>query len=423
MLRRTALIFLCCALVLGACGQAAPATDNSITFMVFGDPAEKAAYETLVNSFRARHPEITVVLNHIPSQSDYRTRMGADFAAGTPADIVLVNYRRLAAFTSQGLIEPLGPYLAKSTLIKEADFYPEAITPFKANGQLMCIPQNLSSLVVYYNKQLFDQAGLAYPQAGWTWDDFVQTARALTRDTNGDGAPDQYGLGTELELIRLAPFVWQNGGELVDNPAAPQRLALDSPASAEAFQWFVDLQVKHRVLPSAAAEKAESSEGRFLNGRLGMLLNSRRGVPTYREIEGFDWDVAPLPQGKQPATVLHADAYCMPAASKNKQAAWALIEYANSAEGQTIIAKTGRTVPSLRAVAESPAFLDPGARPQHSQVFLDVIPIMRALPIVSGWADIEEAASAEIQRALYGDASVADAISSAITETEKYFKR
>ena len=431
-------ILICCAL-LAACGQAAPqapaaaptqapaaaptaaAVSGTISFMVFGDPAEKAAYETLANSFRAKFPAITVELTHIPDQGDYRSRLGADLVAGTPPDVFLVNYRRLAAFTSKGLIEPLNSYLAGSTLLKTADFYPEALTPFTVDGQLMCVPQNMSSLVVYYNKQLFDQAGLAYPQAGWTWDDFVKTAVGLTKDSNGDGQTDQYGLGTELEGIRLAPFVWQNGGDLVDDPAAPKQLALDSPAATEAFQWFADLQLKHRALPDAAAEQAESSESRFLNGRLGMLLNSRRVVPTLRTITAFDWDVAPLPQGKQNVTVLHADGYCMPSASKNKPAAWALVEYANSPEGQTIIAKTGRTVPSIKAVAESPAFIDPSAKPQNSRVFLDVIPLTRALPIVPAWADIEESISTQLQRATYGDASVAEAISTAKSDTAKYF--
>lgn len=94
----------------------------------------------------------------------------------------------------------------------------------------------------------------------------------------------------------------------MDHPAAPTRLALDSPAAREAAQWFVDLQTRHRVVPDAVEEKSESSESRFLNGRLGMFLNSRRGVPTYRTITGFDWDVAALPRRKQRAGILHADA-------------------------------------------------------------------------------------------------------------------
>jgi multiple sugar transport system substrate-binding protein len=412
--------------LLTGCGPAAPVTPEGgepagrVRFMVFGDPAEKAAYETLVTAFEERRPAIDIELQHIPSQADYRQRLGADFAAGTPADVVLINYRRYAPFAARGALEPLGPYLEKSELISPEAFYAESMGPFTWEGTLMCIPQNLSSLVVYYNKNLFDQAGLPYPSDSWSWDEFVATASALTRDLDGDGASDQYGLGTVVEAIRVAPFIWQSGGALVDE-AGPSRLAIDTPEAKAAFQWFVDLQVKHKVVPDAAAEKAEDSESRFLNGRTAMLLNSRRGVPTYREIEGFDWDVAPLPRGAAPATVLHADAYCLPAVSQNKPAAWAFIEFANSSEGQAIIARTGRTVPSLRAVAESEAFLDPQARPQRSKVFLDVIPHTRAVPVMATWPEIEEILTNELQRAYYGQASVDEAIATAIERSERHF--
>src|SRR5688572_7213030 len=198
----------------------APAT---VSFMVFGDPAELAAYETLVAAFEEAHPAIDVELLHVPSQADYRQRLGTDFAAGTPADVVLINYRRYAPFAERGVLEPLEPYLEQSTLISEEDFYPETLEPFRYNGQIMCIPQNLSSLVVYYNKNLFDEAGVPYPADDWSWEQFLQTAQALTKDTDGDGAMDQYGLGTEASIFRVAPFIWQNGGELVDDPANPTR--------------------------------------------------------------------------------------------------------------------------------------------------------------------------------------------------------
>ncbi len=400
----------------------APTATSAISFMVFGDAAEKAAYERLVAEFRHHHPDIDVTLIHIPGQSDYRKRLGVDFAAGTPADIVLLNYRRYAAFAAKGALEPLGPYLDQSPLLSPDDFYTEAMTPFIWKGVLMCIPQNLSSLAVYYNRDLFRAAGLPDPSPDWTWDDFLQTARTLTQDTDGDGDIDQYGLGTEVSLFRVAPFIWQNGGDLVDHPQAPTRLALDTPAAREAIQWFVDLQVKHRVTPDAVAEAAESSESRFLNGRLGMFLNSRRGVPTYRTITGFDWDAAPLPQGRQRAGILHADAFCMAQVSRQKAAAWTFIEFANSSEGQHIIATTGRTVPSLRVVARSPAFLDPQARPTNSQVFLDGIPFIRTVPIMETWVDIEDLAGEELKRAFYGQATVDQAIAAAIARAQPFFE-
>lgn len=395
---------------------------RAITFAVFGDPAELAAYESLVDAFHQQHSEITIELQHIPGQNDYRQRLAAQFTAGAPPDVFLLNYRRMAPFAADGGLEPLTSYLTNSDLIQEADFYPATIVPFKWQGELWCIPQNVSSLVVYYNRDLFLSAGVPLPTDSWTRDDFLAAALALTQDTDGDGITDQYGVGLEASLFRLAPFVWQNGGEVVDDLDNPTRLTLDTPPARAAFQWLVDLQLRHQVAPSRVAEAAESSESRFLNGRLAMFFNSRRGVPTYRTITSFTWDIAPLPAGPIPAGILHSDGYCMAAAAQNKTAAWTFIEFANSIEGQTIIAASGRTVPSLITVAQSPAFLD-GLPPASSHLFLDTIPMLRAVPTMSRWIAIEETAGREVERAFYGEATVDEAIAAAIQLTQPEFER
>lgn len=431
---------LCVVLVLAGCAPAAAPTTapdgaptnaaaapesaapSEVSFMVFGDPGELKAYQAIVDMFESRNPDVDIELIHIPSQGDYRQRLGTDFAAGTAADVVLLNYRRVVPFAAKDAIVPLGPYIAASEVVSGTAFYPETLSAFTWNSNIWCLPQNLSSLVVYYNKDLFKAAGVPEPTADWTWDDFLAAAKALTQDTDGDGTIDQYGLGTEVTFLRLAPFVWQNGGEIVDDPYLPSFLTLNSPAAKEAFQWFVDLQTVHHVVPDAVAEEAESSESRFLNGRNAMHLQSRRIVPTTRESATFDWDVAPLPQNKQAATVLHSDGYCMAATTKNKDAAWRLIEFANSPEGQEIVAATGRTVPSIKSVAESPAFLDPNVKPANARVWLDVLPVLRNMPITDTWIDVETVVDSELERAYYGQATVDEAIQAAMTRAQEYLE-
>jgi multiple sugar transport system substrate-binding protein len=389
--------------------------------MVFGDAAEFAAYQSLVEAFEAGHTDIDIDLSHIPSQNDYRTRLTTDFAAGSPPDVTLMSYRRAPAFYAAGQLEPLGPYLAESDVIQADDFYPITLESFTWEGEIMCIPQNISSLVVYYNRDLFNAAGVAEPADDWTWDDFVAAAKALTLDTDGDGEIDQYGLGVEASLFRLAPFVWQNGGRIVDDPAFPTQLGLTRLPSQEALEWFAALQTVHGVVPDRVAEESIDSETRFTQGTTAMYLNSRRGTPTYREVTAFDWDIAPLPRGAQSAGVLHSDAYCLSETAADKEAAWRFIEYANSPEGQTIVARSGRTVPSLIAIAESEAFLDPAQKPSRSRVFLDTIPQLQMVPLLSTWNEIESTASEEIERAFYGDISVEDAAILARDRTEEYF--
>ena len=392
-----------------------------VTFRTFGDPAERDAYQTLVDAFMAANPDIRIEVSHIPSASEYRTRLVTDFAAGQAPDVSLMNYRRFASFAANGLLAPVGPYLDDSALLDEADFYPVAMESFRWRGVLTCMPQNISSLVVYYNQDLFDEAGLAYPADEWTWDDFLAAAQTLTRDRDGDGTVDQYGAGIEASLYRLSPFVWQNGGVVTDDPDRPTRLTLARFPSLVALEWFVGLQTVHGVVPDRVAEAAMDSESRFVNGLTAMFFDSRRGTPAYREIERFAWDVAPLPRGPEAAGILHSDGYCMSAQAENKAAVWRFIEYANAVEGQRIIAATGRTVPSLRAVAESAAFLDPDQPPSRSYVWLDAEPTLRRVPVMSTWEEIESTASQEIERAFYGDISAAEAARLAHLRTEEYF--
>lgn len=424
-MRQSALIpanvrwLLLVSMMLVGCQPARP----TVSFAVFGDPAEFAAYEALVAAFSAAHPEIDVRLEHTPGQSAYRQKLATTFSAGTPPDVMLLNYRRFATFAATGGLEPLGNRIASSDQFDMDDFFEIAIDSFVWNDQLWCVPQNLSSLVVYINRDLFRAQGVPVPAYDWDWEQFLQTAQALTRDTDSDGVTDQYGVGLSPQLFRLAPFVWQNGGDIVDNQAAPTRLTLDQPASLEALRWFVALQTVHGVVPDVVAESAESSEIRFLNGTLAMQFNSRRGVPTYRTIDAFEWDVLPLPRSKQSAGILHSDAYCMSASAENKDAAWTFIEFANSVAGQTIVAASGRTVPSLKSVAASEAFLDPTKPPANAHVFIDTAESLRRVPIMAGWVAVEEAANKEIERAFYGQATIEEALISAETITAPYFNR
>lgn len=415
--KRNVVLFLL-VLLLVACGRAKQTT---VSFMIFGGPEELAAYESLVAAFHETQSEVLIELRYVPDQAEYRRRLAADFSAGAAPDVMLLNYRRFATFARQGGLQPVEDYLAQSKVLSPEDFYAPALEAFRFSGQLWCIPQNMSSLVVYYNQNLFDAAGVPYPADDWTWGDFLAAAQRLTQDVDGDGRPDIYGAGIEPTLNRLAPFIWQAGGELVDDPANPTRLALDSAAAQAALQWFVSLQTVYGVVPDAMAQSAESNESRFLNGTLAMIFNSRRGVPTYRTIKTFTWDVAPLPRGAQPASVLHSDGYCMAATSKEKEAAWRFIEFANSTTGQTLLARTGRTVPSLRAVAESSAFLEPGLAPSRSRVFLDTLATVRTVPVMANWPVIEDTASQDIEQAFFGRVSVAEAANAAIERTRPFF--
>jgi multiple sugar transport system substrate-binding protein len=440
--RRRNLVSSCLVAVLTgliALGSAVPVAAQElsaeISFGFWGDQAEASAYEAIAAAFEERYPGVDVQIEYVPNASDFYTRLATGYAAGLAPDVFLINYRRYGQFAARDALVPIGPMLASSETLNEEDYYPQPLEAFQFNGELMCLPQNLSSLVVYYNRDLFDAAGVPYPKDGWTWDEFLTAAKALTQDRDSDGLTDQHGLGVENSLIRFTPFIWQAGGELVDDLDRPTTLTIDTPEAREAIQFFIDLSLVHKVVPTEAEVLAVSDEDRFINGTTAMLLQSRRVVPTLRQIESFTWDVAPLPQHEEAAGILHSDAYCMSATTERQDIAWKFIEFANGPEGQQFAARVGRTVPSLKAVAESPVFLGPRggvasgndldrfAPPASARVFLDTVPEIRRVPSISTWPEVEEAFQNTLGRAFYGEVPVDDAIAIAIARSEQAFQR
>jgi multiple sugar transport system substrate-binding protein len=416
---------LLCALAI-ACGGSDGGSSGSVRFLVFGDPAEINAYRTLIDAFAEEEPDIDVQLVEASDREDLIARLSSSIAGGAPPDLFLMNYRFYGQYASRDVLEPLGPYVDDSSKFEEDDFYPQALDAFRWKDELMCLPQNISSLVLYFNRDLFKRFKVPPPRDGMLWNELVIKAQQLTRDKNrqqvkgadpdmpqaGTAQPAVYGLGVEPVIIRLAPFVWSNGGEVVDDDENPTRFTLDTPQAQEAISQLFGLRTNFGVVPNDEEVEAEDDESRFANGRLAMFLDSRRAVPMFREAAKFDWDVVSLPFYDKPASILHSDAYCMTKAAKAKDAAWRFVEYAVGPEGAPVIAKTGRTVPSLKEVAQSDAFLDPSQKPANSRVFLDAIPTIQHVPTISTWPEIEDVTDGLLENGMYlgqpADAVVAE---------------
>lgn len=416
---RGAAALLAGVLLTSGCGadSATDEADAPLRFVLFGDPVETAGYQDLVTAFEGANPDVDVEISPVAEQDALLAKLTTAFAGGRPPDVFLVNYRNYGQFAAQGVLSPVQPLLDDSEVLDEADFAPAALDAFRFDGEeLTCMPQNVSTLEVYYNVDMFEQAGVPLPREGWTWDDFLSAAKALT----GEG---RYGVGTEATIIRVAPFVWSAGGDVVDDPEDPTTLTLDSGAARRGLDFFLDLQTVHQVAPPEREEQAQESEARFLAGGLGMYLNSRKSVPTLRTIKDFRWDVAPMPvaPGGVPVTILHGDAYCMSEASPQQDDTWRFIEFANSKQGQTILARSGRTVPSRIDVARSKAFQRPDVPPESAEVFVDVIPTIRAVPHTASWSRVEAEADEVLEALYYGRVEREEGIRQLIETTTPLF--
>ena len=434
MRRVACLLWIALAALAASCGGDSGGASGSVRFLVFGDPEEIQAFRDVIAAFEREQDDVDVQLVEAADREDLLTRLSTSFAGGSPPDLFLINYRFYGQFAAKGVLEPLQDRVDDSDLFEPDDFYPVALDAFRWEGELTCLPQNASSLAVYYNVDLFRTHGVPPPHTGWTWNEMLLAATRLTLDSAGRpiraGDPDAggrtaavYGLGVEPALIRIAPFVWSNGGEVVDDPDHPTRFAFAQHESLAALKAFLELRVPYGVIPSDVEVEAEDDETRFANGRLAMLLESRRVTPTFRTIKKFEWDVASLPIHREPATILHSDAYCMTKASKEKDAAWRFVEFANGPEGQRIVARTGRTVPSLKEISREDVFLDSSAPPRHAQVFLDALDHMQAVPAISTWPEIEDAAEGILENGLYHGQPAEDVAAQLDRATRPLFAR
>ena len=372
----------------GGPGESDARAAAPITVQIRADPEEAAVYRSLVTAYRdAGGGEVELVT---VGRNDHLTRLSTAFASGDAPDVFLINYREYAPLVERGAVHAIGPLLEQEGL-DTADYYEEPLRAFTYDDALQCMPQNISSLVVYWNRGLFEQAGVAAPKAGWTWDDFVRTAQALTTG-------DVKGVGIDPSITRLAPFIWSSGGTIVDDDTTPTRTTLHELGARAALDAVVDL-IGTGATPNKEQLAAQGLPEQFMTARVAMFLSSRVEVPALREQRGLDFDVAALPVMDEPMSVLHSDAYCVATASENKQAAAKFVAYAVGRQGQTITALGGRTVPSLRSVATSPAFLSPTRAPASSQVFLDAIPLLRHTPVTPSWPEVEDVIGTQLQRA------------------------
>lgn len=434
----------------GAATLAKPARasePSTVQFAYFGDETELLAYAHLVEQFEAAFPSITVKTMPIASRNippegrplpsgGYPEWLRQAFTTGDPPDVFLLGYRDIGRYVSKNAVEALGAYLSGSSVFAEDDFYPAALdafrSPFLGDDDLGAIPQNASSLVVYYNVDMFDAMGIDRPAPGWSWDEFAAAAQAMTLDLDGDGRIDVHGLAIEPTITRYAAFIWGAGGEVYDDVFAPTKLLIDSVPAMKGIRWLTSLGKSGlNVTPTQLEARNLDDTRRFRSGRAAMLVQSRRVTTFLRGNSQISWDVAPLPVGDVPVNVLHSDGMAMYKGSKSKDAAWAFIEFAMGPVGQRILAESGRTVPSLRNVAESDAFLKGtsladtfgfGLRPGNARVFLDNIDVSRRLPSEVAWPSVVREVDAELKHAFFVDGDVDTAVTRILERSKPAFE-
>ncbi len=381
--------------VLTGCGRTGERNNGRITLTLacWEGPEGLQTLNRLIDGYKKQHPNVDVEIQQIPG-SQYYQRLKVQFAGGVPPDIMQLAYDQLPTFAGKNIIQSLDD-LIEHDHFQVSDMFPQLIPALKYKGHFYGLPRGWTTFVLYYNRDMFREAGLPFPHEGWTWDDFLTACRQMAKDTNKDGKNDIFGCNVNIQIDGVAYWIWQNGGRMFTPDM--KRCLLGSPESIQALQFLADCQQKYHVFPSPAqSQDLGGGAAMFRNGRQAMFIDGRWACMFFRDAKypdgrKIDWDIAQLPMKKKRASVLFANCYVLRKSGPNMAEAWKLMRYLTGYPGQEMQARTGRDMPSLISVAKSSAFLDPVNPPEHDSVFLDEAKIARPLEIdenVGAWAEI-----------------------------------
>lgn len=356
----------------------------SIRLSAWGSAEETSVLRELLRDFERENPKVRVTLMHIPE--NYYQKLHLLIAGDLAPDVMMTNSLSFPIYAAHDAFLNLAPRLAADPLLKRTDFYPAALQAFTwrkgGNATLLgALPRDISNVVVFYNRDLFQKAGLPEPKSGWTWRELTETAVRLTQDTNNDKRADVFGFSfySKPPLFWL-PFVWSAGGEVFSPDLS--RCRLNESRALEGLQFYADLRNKWHAAPSKAESGDAAMSQLFLQQKLAMMVSGRWSVPILRKQAHFRWDVVPLPIGPSGKSRVGIDGsgYAISAGTSHPDAAWALARFLTSRKAVARVAESGLIVPARRDVAESGLFPRPGAAlaetppPAHGHAFLDVIP-------------------------------------------------
>lgn len=351
------IVIFCCIINLISCSTKSPIeNENVVTISSASWTAtitEMQLIKSLVAEFEKRNPTIKVKYEII--SGDYMSKILTQLAGGGAPDCFWADMTFIRPLVAKNAIADLTPFI-QADKIDVSDFYPSLLEPFTVDGKYYGLPNDACTLALFYNKDMFDKAGVAYPNENWTWDDLVAAAQKLTIDSNKDGIIDQWGIVLPRRPDFYFPIIYANNGR-VFKENDPDQILLTQPAAIEAMQYYADIALKHHASPShGQASDLDIAKG-FHMGKIAMMVSGWWDmVDTEKNAPNLKYDVAPLPKKKVRGTVNLATATVMKKNTLHPKETWEFIKFMTGTEGQLVRCKSGMAGPSRKSVANDPFF-------------------------------------------------------------------
>ena len=350
MIRKVSALLCAAALVTGIAGCSSASTSSNsadsgpvtITYGIW-DPNQMPAMQKIVDAFHASHPDITVKIQLTPN-TDYWTKLQTEAASGSAPDVFWMSSTRIGLYAGQGQLQSLS---GKSGF--DNSKFPKSLNAiYTMDGKQYGMPKDFDTIGLWYNKKLFDAAGVKYPDASWTWQSVIDASRKLT-----DTAKGVWGIASpSWTQENLYNTIQQAGGNVIS--ADKKKSGLDDPKSVAGLQYALDFVTKYKTSPTAQQMTDTDPSQLFASGKVAMFTDGDWDTLTYKNAPGLSADVAPLPAGPAgKGTVINGLGNVIYARTKHSAAAWEFVKFLGGQQANRIQAASGAVIPAYNGLSDT----------------------------------------------------------------------
>lgn len=300
--------------------------------------------QQLVNEFEKNNPGIKVEIELTP-YDQYFIKLSSAVGGNVAPDVFWMNMPNFQQYVKNGMLEPLSNYLKEKSAPKLDDFVKSSVDAYQYQSQQYAIPRDIDAIAVWYNKKMFDQAGVSYPDKNWTWDDLKQKSVQLRKGLDKQSYP----LAMEFSSGQDSYFnLLLQAGDKIVLPEGKTDVAND-----KAIAVYRDVQGMLNAGLIQPPGEMEASDV-FQSNRAAMVYaGSWWALPlSQNELIKDHIGVVPMPKMAEQAGVSHSLAFAMSAKSQHKDAAWKFIEFMSSEHAQQTLATGKVVIPANQKVAK-----------------------------------------------------------------------
>lgn len=393
-------------------------------------PEQMQWWDPFDRRFEESHSGAKVDKELMPAGQNYFEKLQTVIAAGTAPDVFDMWEGYVQPYAKNGALLQLDPFYEKDGRLKKEDIWPAALPVGTWNGDVYAqmIVVMAGPVGLFYNKQLFDEAGVKYPTNDWDWNAMREAALQLTKDTNGDGEPDQFGVTFETWFVPWLYWIWSNGGDTFN--ADETACTLDDPKAYEAIQFWADLMVKDVVAPGPSTLQAmQGSANMFKTGQVAMYIGNNWDLWGMKEAatQGLEWGccMSPKANNGNRAYYEHTSCYGIWTGSKVPNLAWEYCrDYVLDDECTAGRMTTERSVPAVKEM------LHHFATPDTEELgWMGIVEIMgdpnklRYPGAGDKWDKISGIIQAELDLAFIGDRTAEEACKEAVPKVDDELAR